>query len=135
MRMIVITRLFPLNLTGFSINRYVSQASKTDKIMAPIRAAMLTYPSSIMFINVIMGQCHKYSGKLIRPNQTRNLQDKIFRLTHAAGPAQIINTAPRTGITAHLPGKLRLRLIRQKPYIRNKTPKIEITFINIVLSF
>src|SRR5215471_2513564 len=50
-------------------------------------------------------QCHKYRGKLIRPNHTRTRFDKTQRLIHACAPAEIINAAPTVGKSAHQPGK------------------------------
>ena len=58
-----------------------------------------------------IGQCHKYKGKLIKPNQTATLLDSIVRLTQALEPAVMISTAPKTGNKAHLPGKLNSLLI------------------------
>jgi hypothetical protein len=40
------------------------------------------------------GQCHKYSGKLISPNQTIILFESSRRLIQALGPAAISNIVP-----------------------------------------
>ena len=45
------------------------------------------------------GQCHKYRGKLIKPNQIAILLDKIVRLIQALEPAAIINKHLRLGLT------------------------------------
>jgi hypothetical protein len=54
--------------------------------------------------NVRIGQCQRYSGKLISPNQTRGLPESIALLNQANGPAEMIRAAPTVGSSAHHPG-------------------------------
>ena len=60
---------------------------------------------SIIRANDSKGQCHKYNGKLIKPNHTSTRFDKTVRFIHACEPAEIINTAPSVGSNAQVPGK------------------------------
>ena len=59
----------------------------------------------MILANESKGQCHKYKGKLISPNQTKTLFDKICLLSHAFGPENIMSAAPSVGISASDPGK------------------------------
>lgn len=69
-----------LKRNGLSINLYVTQAKSTDKRTQNILIVLLGVSLSKILANDNNGQCHKYNGKLISPNQTKILFDNIFWL-------------------------------------------------------
>ena len=80
------------------------------------------------------GQCHKYNGKLMRPNHTTSLFDRISRLNQDCSPAAIIKMVPNTGTIAHFPGNPRLGSILRRPNTSNATPNTESVFDNVLPS-
>ena len=90
---------------------------------AAIRMFLLGCSLSTIRANESNGQCHKYSGKLINPNQTSNRFDRRTRFNQACDPAEIISTAPSVGNNAHVPGKCRSLVMTNRPVTMSAAPK------------
>jgi hypothetical protein len=90
--------------SGRSKKRYVSAASRMASNTASTRMWSAGVPLSTIVANDRIGQCHKYSGKLISPIQTKGLRASRKRLGQALGPAEMISTDPNVGKSAHAPG-------------------------------
>jgi hypothetical protein len=85
------------------MNWYVSHANKIETPIIKNEANELLPPCTILAKDS-SGQCHKYSGKLITPNQTNNLLESIVLFSWASTPDEIINVAPNVGNSALQPG-------------------------------
>ena len=122
-------------LNGFSINCVVNKASATESTITPSLTIVEGASPTIIHEKEINGQCHKYKGKLIKPNQIRNLCDNIFRLIQALGPAIIINIVLMTGIIAQKPGYTIVLSNIKKPKVNNKIPKREYRWQRVSLKY
>src|SRR5262245_13591450 len=108
---------------GVSIKLYVSHASATEIRTATMRRRGDGGSLSTMRANDRSGQCHRYRGKLIKPNHTNTRAERSVRFSHACGPAEMIRAVPTVGSSAHQPGNARAFVIRRSPTVVSAAPR------------